>query len=295
MTRGLVCLAAAVAAACASGGGSGATAAATPAAPTPVATPTPPAPPRAPDELVRYGPSALRYRVQRRLHIQQALGGQPQSQDLGAQIFVAAIITGPIDSVGYRATFTVDSIVADSGTPPAVAATVTRARRLAYAGRIDARGEFRNPVASDTTLAQSLIQLLGNFRDFLPRLPTEGLKLGADWTDTLSGTQRAGSATVSRRAIVHTAAPVWEDRGGIRSLRLDIAATYTVEGSGEGGGQPFELGGTGSVSGVGFVAADGRYLGGESRDSSSITVRFPFQGLGIPVIQVTRSSVAVLP
>ena len=289
-TRGLWSLGAAAAAACASGGHAAPTS--TPTAPNLATTRT--AAPRAP-EPVRYGPSALRYVVHRRLHIQQALGGQPQSQDLGAQIFVAVVITGPSDSLGYRASFTVDSVVADSGTPAAVAVSMTRTRRLVFAGRLDGRGEFRNPVASDTALAQSLIQLLGNFRDFLPRLPAEGLKLGAAWTDTLSGTQRGGGAVVTRRTIAHSAAAAWEDRGGVHSLRVDIGASYTIQGSGDGGGQPFELGGTGSVSGVAYVAADGRYLGGESRDSSSLTVSFPVQGLGIPVIQVTRSAVAVLP
>ena len=291
MTRGLRSLGAALAAACASGGHA-ATPTSTPTAPTPATTRT--AGPRAPAP-VRYGPSVLRYVVHRRLHIQQALGGQPQSQDLGAQIFVVLLITGPSDSLGYRASFTVDSVVADSGTPAVVAVSMTRARRLVFDGRLDGRGEFRNPAASDTALAQSLIQLLGNFRDFLPRLPAEGLKLGADWTDTLAGTQRGGGALVTRRTIAHSAAAAWEDRGGVHSLRLDIGASYTIQGSGNGGGQPFELGGTGSVSGVAYVAADGRYLGGESRDSSSLTVSFPVQGLGIPVIQVTRSSVAVRP
>src|SRR3989454_3479477 len=225
MTRGMWSLGAAAAAACASGG--------TAAAPT--STPTAPAPatartaaPRAP-EPVRYGPSALRYVVHRRLHIQQALGGQPQSQDLGGQIFVAVLIAGPSDSLGYRTRFTVDSAVADSGTPAAVAVSMTRARRLVFDGRLDGRGEFRNPAASDTALAQSLIQLLGNFRDFLPRLPAEGLKLGADWTDTLAGTQRGGGGLVTRRTIAHTAATAGEDHGGVHSLRVDIGASYTIQ------------------------------------------------------------------
>src|SRR2546427_31735 len=143
-----------------------------------------------------------------------------------------------LGSLGYRASFTVDSVVADSGTPAAVAVTMTRARRLVFDGRLDRRGEFRNPAASDTALAQSLIQLLGNFRDFLPRLPAEGLKLGADWTDTLAGTQRGGGALVTRRTIAHSAAAAWEDHGGVHSLRLDIGASYTIQGSGDGGGRP---------------------------------------------------------
>src|SRR5207249_5709117 len=44
-----------------------------------------------------------------------------------------------------------------------------------------------------------------------------------------------------------------------------------------------------------FIAADGRYLGGESRDSTTLTVRLTVQGVAIPVTQVTHTTVAVLP
>src|SRR3989442_3843980 len=146
MTWGLGSLGAALAAACASGGHA-TTWTAAPTGTTAAATRT--AAQRAPAP-VRYGPSVLRYVVHRRLHIQQALGGQPQSQDLGAQIFVVLLITGPSDSLGYRASFTVDSVVADSGTPAVVAVSMTRARRLVFDGRLYGRGAFRNPGASDT-------------------------------------------------------------------------------------------------------------------------------------------------
>src|SRR5437867_313356 len=110
---------AALAAACASRSGGAATAS----APVPPAetAPSPPAPGDQPAarrfDAVRYGPSALRYLVHRRVHIEQALGGQTQVQDLGVRVYVAATISGPADSVGYPATFTVDSMVADSGAP----------------------------------------------------------------------------------------------------------------------------------------------------------------------------------
>jgi hypothetical protein len=308
MTPRLLVWGAAFAAACASrGGGAPATPApALPAAqpgaasaqPAPAAPPAPPAPagatPRRPD-AVRYGPSALRYVVHRQLHIQQGLAEQPQAQDLGARIYVAATITGPADAVGYPATFTVDSIAADSGTPPPVVDNVSRARKLVFSGRLLPRGEFVNGVASDSVLAQSLVQLLANFRDFLPRIPADGLKPGAAWTDTLESTQKGGSSEVSRRAIVHSTAATWEDHGGARSVRLEGSSSYQVAGAGQNAGQPFELSGSGTATVVSFIAADGRYLGGDARDSTTLTVRLPVQGVAIPVIQVTHTTVAVLP
>jgi hypothetical protein len=59
--------------------------------------------------------------------------------------------------------------------------------------------------------------------------------------------------------------------------------------------EAWELSGAGSGSGVSYIAADGRYLGGEWQDSTTLTVRLPVQGLAVPVVQVTRISVTVLP
>jgi hypothetical protein len=305
MTRRLLVWGAAFAAACASRGGGAPAAPAVPAPTVPAAQPgTAPAQPLAPtaaaptprrSDAVHYGPSALRYVVHRQVHIQQGLAERPQAQDLGARIYVAATITGPADAVGYPATFTVDSIAPDSGTPPPVVDNVSRAHNLVFSGRLLPRGEFVHGVASDSVLAQSLVQLLANFRDFLPRIPADGLKPGAAWTDTLESTQKGGSSEVSRRAIVHSVAAAWEDHGGARSVRLEGSSSYQVAGAGQNAGQPFELSGSGSATVVSFIAVDGRYLGGDARDSTTLTVRLPVQGVAIPVTQVTHTTVAVLP
>src|SRR5437016_3424406 len=136
MNRWLGAGGAALIAACAARGTTGARADAPRATPTATA-PAPPAPPALPSDrrpgplAVRYGPSAVRYLVHRRFHLEQSFGGAPQVQDLGAHFFVSATITGPADSSGYPATFTVDSIAPDSGTPPPLVETL-RVRALVF-------------------------------------------------------------------------------------------------------------------------------------------------------------------
>ena len=292
MTPRLLLVVTALAGGCASGR-AGTVAATSPAAPAqPPATPT--TPPSPPPTSVHYGPGALRYLLHRQLHIRQTLGDQVQAQNLGARIFVTMAITGPADSVGYPTTFSIDSIVADSGTPAPIADNIVKVRKLVFAGRVARRGEFVNVVPSDSALAQSVAQLLGNFRDFLPRLPADGIKPGAAWTDTVETTQKGSDATSSRRATIHATATPWE-RAGVSGLRVETSQTYHVTGSGKNAGQPYELSGDGTATGSAFLAADGRYLAGEVRDSTALTIRLPVQGVSVPVIQVAQTAVSVLP
>src|SRR5256712_7093328 len=135
----------------------------------------------------------------------------------------------------------------------------------------------------------------GNLRASVQRRQLEGVKPGAAWTDTVETSQKGSGSEVSRRSITHSTAAGWEDRLGTRSVRVDGSQTYRVAGGGKNAGQPFELSGAGTGSGVAYLAADGRYLGGEWQDSTTLTVRLPVQGVAVPVIQVTRTTVAVLP
>jgi len=296
MTPRLVLFVAALAGGCASGR-AGTAAAPEPASPAqPPSTPATPAPPvvASAPASVRYGPSALRYLVHRQLSIQQTLGDQVQSQNVGARIFVTMAITGPADSVGYPTTFSIDSIVADSGTPAPVADNMVKVRKLVFAGRVARRGEFVNALPSDSALAQSVAQLLGNFRDFLPRLPADGVKPGATWTDTVETTQKGGDATSSRRATIHATATPWE-RAGVSGLRVETSQSYHVTGSGKNAGQLYELSGEGTATGTAFLTADGRYMTGDMRDSTALTIRLPVQGVSVPVVQVAHTAVSVLP
>lgn len=269
----------------------------TPAPATPVVAPPPSpvsAPPRGGTDVIRLGPSALRYVVHQQFHIEQQFQGQTQTIDRGIRLFISATIFGPADSVGYPVTFAVDSIVPDSGSivPPTL--NLASARGLRYMGHLTTAGEFRQTGTSDATLAQTFTQLVGGFRNFYPRIPAGGLTLGADWTDTSSTSDRA-AIDVTVKAIAHSRATTWEQRGGAKCLRLEISSAYSVAGAGEQGGQPLDVSGTGTRSGVQFVAVDGRYMGGEAHDSSSITVGLPMQGMTVPVRQITHSTVAVLP
>lgn len=217
-----------------------------------------------------------------------------QPLDFGLRIFFAVTITGPADSVGYPTTVTIDSVAPDSGTTAPMGINLAGAKALSFMGRLTPTGEFRNQTPSDSTAAQSLSPIVGSFKNFFPRLPAAGLTLGATWTDTTTTSDRAaGTVTVTNISRSHAAA--WEDRNGTRTLRLEVASTFTIKGGGEQMGQPFEVAGSGVRSGVDYIAVDGRYMGGESHDSTNMTITLPVQAMTIPRTQVSKTTVTVLP
>jgi hypothetical protein len=273
----------------------GATEPAAAATPYPALPSLPPSPAPRPTDVVRLGPSALRYVLHQQVHAEQEFQGQTQTINRAVSLFVSTTITGPADSVGYPLTLAIDSMVPDSGTamPPMV--NLAAARGLRYTGRLAPSGEFRGVVPSDSARAQAFAQLAGGFvRTFYPRLPPGGLTLGAEWTDTVTTTDRT-VVEVTIRSVQHARVVSWEERSGARCLRLEVNATYTVAGAGEQGGQPLQVAGSGTRSTIQFVAADGRYLGGEFQDSSAIAVTLPMQGMTVPVRQVSRYTVMVRP
>jgi hypothetical protein len=96
-------------------------------------------------------------------------------------------------------------------------------------------------------------------------------------------------------ALVVRAATAWEVRPEGEALRLDATETYQVTGSGAGSGQPIELRGAGVRTGTDYLARDGRFLGGTSRDSVALTITLPQQGITIPQRQLGTLSVQLLP
>jgi hypothetical protein len=155
-------------------------------------------------------------------------------------------------------------------------------------------GEFTNPTPSDTGTAASLGNLLPRFRGFFPRLPPGGIRPDTAWTDSTTTTETSGGSTITTHSVNRRAAKTWEDRGGIRALRLEGSASYQFNGSGEQGGAPFTIAGSGTGTGLQFLSSEGRYLGGESRDSTTLTIELPLQGISIPRRQIARTTVTAL-
>ena len=266
----------------------------TPSPATPAPRPPDAAPPAGP-KPVRFGPSALKYLIRRRISATQTIQGQTDSSRLGFRLFVHVTVRGPADSLGYPSTLTVDSIVADSGMALPVTINLAAARGLSYSGVVSPSGEIKKSTPSDTVVARGLSQVLTDLRDLYPRIPAGGLTLNAAWTDTTSRTDRAGIFDrVTVTSIATSRAAAIEEVAGAHAVLIEVSALLTYTGTGNQGGQDLNLAGQGKRHVHEYVAVDGRYLGRESTDTTDLEIAVPARGQVISIRQIARSTVQVL-
>ncbi|HET9709127.1 MAG TPA: hypothetical protein VFP39_12580 [Gemmatimonadales bacterium] len=263
-------------------------------------TPTPAAPPGvAPSHspTVQFAPATTHYLVRQDLHIQQDFAGLPPTIDLRYGLFLTAAIGAPADS-GLPTTFTIDSIVVDSATqlPPQINLTAARGYRIT--GRLLFTGEFISGPCDTSAAASGVSSLLPRFRSFFPRLPVGGVRPAMTWSDSTDVTDNpvcSGGSSITTRSANQRTAASWEDHAGSRALRLESTSNYRFNGSGQQSGNPFTIDGSGAGTATAYVSSDGRYLGGEQRDSATLTIDLQVQGITIPRRQFSHTVVTALP
>jgi len=246
--------------------------------------------------VIQYGPQASRYLVHRQIENVQEFGGAEQRSALGFTIFVTTQVRPASDAAGFPTVFAIDSVTADSGValPPFI--NLDLARRLSFSGVLAPDGGFQDGTASDTVIAHNLAPIIGGFREFYPRIPPAGFSLGSAWVDTVAHEDQLGVIEhVTVTSIDSSRAVGWEDLSGTRAMRVLVRSTVSLAGRGQQGGQAIELAGSGTRTSMEFLAADGRYLGGVSRDSTALMITLHAQGQVVPVRQVVVSSTQVLP
>ena len=272
----------------------------------PTPTPAAAAPGVAPvhTPTVQFAPNTTRFLIRQDVHIQQDYAGLPPTIDLRYGLFVTAAVAAPVPAApaavdsGLPTTFTIDSIVVDSGTPLPPQINLAAARGYRISGRLLSTGEFLSGPCDTSAAAASISTLLPRFRSFFPRLPLGGVRPTMTWSDSTDVTDNpscsGGSAMTTHSANLRNA-KAWEDHAGSRALRLETTANYHFNGSGDQGGNPFTITGTGTGNGFQYLSSDGRYLGGEERDSTTLTIDLQVQGITIPRRQLSHTVITALP
>lgn len=238
-----------------------------------------------------WAPTTTKYRIDQSLS--QVIdgtvaGGAKQSISFSTSSFITVTLA---DSAGGKVMrVVIDSLRGDS-TTPIPAAVLDSARGAEFHGFVEKSGKPLGLEPVTETSAASQIQ--GLLSDFFPWIKT-GLKVGDSWTDTTAKVNGVGPDSVTVRRVRAYKALGNEIRGTRKAVRITEDFTSSVAGTQPTPSGPARIEGIGTGKGSYYVGTDGRYLGGDWQQQSSLKISGSFAPQPLPTTIVQKTKVTAL-
>jgi hypothetical protein len=242
--------------------------------------------------LASMAPATTSYRIEQRVDSRIDLSAFGQGEQQQNQAFVWFTTISYSDSAGGLVMHAVlDSAQVDLGMAPVPPGALDSARGTVFHGFLDGTGRLVSVTASREDLLSG--QFGGFLKSFHPRIKA-GSKAGDAWTDTLDVETNNPQANTKTRTITNFQMAGTEQHEGVAATRVEAAFNAILGGTMQTPGGPADMMGKSSGTGTFFVAADGRYLGGQMSSSGDATVSGAFTPAPIPIKNTTTVTVTII-
>jgi hypothetical protein len=241
--------------------------------------------------LLGRAPTTTKYRIDQSLTQEidaTSAGGAKQKIAFTTSSFVTVSLA---DSAGGKVMrVIVDSLRGDSAVP-IPAAVLDSARGAEFHGFVEQSGKPTGlePVRSHP----AAVQIQGLLSDFFPWIKA-GLKVGDSWSDTTAKTNATGSDSVTVRRVSAYKAAASQTWNAKKAVRITEEFTSSVAGTQPTPNGPARIEGTGTGRGSYYVSPDGRYLGGDWQQQSSLAISGAFAKQPLPITIVQKTKVIAL-
>jgi len=240
---------------------------------------------------IDWAPSTTKYRIDQSLSQEidaTGAGGARQTISFNTSSFITVTLS---DSAGGKVmTVKVDSLRGDSATP-IPAAVLDSARGAEFRGFVERSGK---PLGLEPlTGTSAAAQIQGLLSDFFPWVRS-GLKVGDSWTDTTAKVNGVGADSVTVRRVSAYKASGNESRGSRKAVRITEDFTSSVTGTQPTPSGPARIEGSGRGRGSYYVGPDGRYLGGDWQQQSSLKISGSFAPEPLPITILQKTKVTTL-
>jgi hypothetical protein len=236
-------------------------------------------------------PTTTRYRIDQVLSQEMdatAAGGAKQKIAFTTSSFVTVRLA---DSAGGKVMrVVVDSLRGDSAVP-IPAAVLDSAKGAEFRGFVEKSGKPSGLEPARPNPAA--VQIQGLLSDFFPWIKA-GLKVGDSWSDTTAKTNATGVDTVTVRRVSAYKAAASETWNARKAVRITEDFTSSVKGTQPTPSGPARIEGTGSGKGSYYVSPDGRYLGGDWQQQSSLSISGSFASQPLPITITQKTKVIAL-
>lgn len=235
----------------------------------------------------------IRYRIESKTQQEVDLtvaGGGKQTTNVNQLVLLSITLT---DTAGGKVMHAViDSVTVESPAPE-IAAIAAKARGAWIHGFVDGWG--RTTVTTSSADSNDVVaQMKPTLSRFFP-VVKPGTKQGDTWVDTANVSVKStmqAIKTIRVSTYTHAGATTW---GGVSATRFDATSATSGAGTIENpmaGTMELEL--TSSGAETSYVAADGTYLGGESKSGGDSKIRAAMLPDAIPVKSNSTTTVTVI-
>jgi hypothetical protein len=240
-----------------------------------------------------YAPGKLRYHVTTVQTRSQPLGGGRAPFDFTTTTNQwIAVEVAPQSTDSLKVAITVDSIRISStlDAPPPDVAVLQGAK---FSGTMSPRGRISALAPAGGSTDPKLAAFAVALKRFLLPLPGAALKAGTSWADTVVEHPKVGTINITSSSVTTYKVAGDTTVSGKHAWRIDRYTTIAQLGKGTEAGQPLEISGSGSVTGMQFFS-EGVLLGGTSTQRTDIQEKMN-ESEGAPIQQTWKSTVELLP
>jgi hypothetical protein len=211
----------------------------------------------------------------------QLPGGASQQQIIDRTAYLNLSLVS--DTGGYQVTIVLDSLQASAGGVPALLDSLIPAWGTRWTGTLTPEGELSALRADRSTSVGD--QVGSTLRSLFPSLPSGGVRVGMQWTDTTDVPIRADAFDASERGITSYRAAESDDPRARKAIKLASNGSYQRTGKGMQFDQQLEMSATGTRTEVHYLGPDGFIVSGRGSDSGDMTITVPAVGQTVPVKQ----------
>jgi hypothetical protein len=241
--------------------------------------------------LLGRAPAMTKYRIDQSLFQEidaTPAGGAKQRIAFTTSSFVTVSLHDSASGKVIRVV--VDSLRGDSAMPIPTA-VLDSARGAEFHGFVEKSGKLSElePVRPNP----AAVQIQGLLSDFFPWIKA-GLKVGDSWSDTTAKTNRTGPDSVTVRRVSAYKAASSETWNARKAVRITEDFTSSVAGTQPTPNGPARIQGSGSGKGSYYVSPDGRYLGGDWEQQSTLAISGSFAKQPLPITVRQKTKVTAL-
>ena len=232
-----------------------------------------------------YAPGASRYKVVTQQKMTQEAMGQKQDVEINGEQMISVNV-GKKSKDTLSVDVVLDSISLTNSMQGAM--DVSKAKGVKVTSLIGPTGLVYSTTVPDSGAAADVGDELARI---LPRV-SGALRVGAEWTDTLTGKQKRQGLDVDRTVISKSKVVGDTTINGEKAWKIERSSEAKMSGQGSTQGQPISMEGTSTGSGFVYVTPKGNFVAADSKDDVKMKITLVANGMEIGMTMANTSKVA---